>query len=798
VPTQAMRQGDFSELAASDYFNMWEIMDPPCAPQGDDPLPGHCSSAFRLNPASIDAGGQILSNLLPLPNRDPRQFNGFNFVSSFVRPTNRRMQLVRLDYNISESTMLYTRFNNERENSPHPYTFWWNENFQVPYPSRILQKDTSVSSSTSLVNVLSPTTTNEIVFAVSYLNLPNEYEDFSKVSASALGYPYSGIYDNEGVTVPGITNWSNGIPTMLQPGGFDPSLFAKKWIVSASENFSKVVGTHSLKFGVFFQLTTNDQPTSGFDQGLAVPTRWGGNTSENAFADLMLGWMGTFEQRTKNIVGEMRQKELTFFAQDNWKVTPRLTLEVGARFYHYGFMYDKNGFIATFDPTRYDPNAPVSAYSGILAPHLGDDVPRSGFKTPALRVGPRFGFAYDLFGTGRSVIRGGFGTFYYRDQGNVYFGAIGNPPLVLSTSIGFAAGSLADIDQIDGFSNPQPPNLNVLDSNDTNIPLTHSWSLTWSQRMPSDILLETSYVGNTSRNQISPDGYNINVVPEGAMFGFPLGTDENAYRPFRNYGNINFRSHFLTQHYHSLQMLASRQTGRFNYQGSYTFGKVLGVGGGFFGGTPVDNFDMRRRSYGPLNYDRTHTLAVAYNFMVPDPVENRFLGIFANGWQFSGITQFQSGGPFGLGVSGTMANGESISAITVAGTPNTPARPFLTCDPRKGLQDGQYVNPSCFTAPSPGNNGHYQIPYIKRPGFQNHDLSVFKNFQVGSNEDHKLQFRASAFNFLNHPIPIIIGGNETTLNFANGEVTQFTLEDLGQPQTKRGRRLFQLALRFEF
>jgi hypothetical protein len=796
VPTQAMRQGDFSELPGGMFLNGYDIANPPCSPGDDGNVAAHCSGPYQVNQALFDPGGRVLAGLYPLPNRNPNDHNGFNFVSNIVRPTNRNQQLVRIDYSISDNTKLYSRFNHEGQNDEHPYTLWWNNSRQVPYPTAVKEQNISYSSSTSLVNVLDPTTTNEVVFAVSYLNLPNEFVDRSKVSREALGYPYKGIFKSEGMIVPNVTDWNGGVADIIQPGGFDPVLFAKKWIVSVNENFSKVINTHSLKIGAFFQLTTNDQPTSSDDHGLIVPTTWGGNSTGNAYADLLLGRTGFYHEFTRNLVGEMRQRELSFFVQDSWKVSRRLTLELGSRFYHYGFMYDKNGFIASFDPARYDPNSAITDYTGIVAAYLGDDVPRSGFDTPFLRVGPRFGFAYDLTGDGATVLRGGYGKFYYRDQGNVYFGAIGNPPLQLNTVFGWNPGTLAELENLEPQF--QKSRLIVLDKNDSNIPLTHSWSLTVSQRMPGAFLLETSYVGNTSRNQISPDGYNINVVPEGAMFGFPLGDNADNYRPFDNYGPIGLRSHFLSQHYNSLQLLASRQTGAFNFQSSYTFSKVLGVGGGFYGSRNVDNFDMRRRSYGPLNYDRTHTLAIAYNYLLPDFSQTSVLRELVNGWQVSGITQFQSGGPLSLGLSGTMANGDSIGSIQVAGTPDTSARAFIICDPREGLGANQYANPACFAAPTPGSNGHYQTPYMKHPGFQNHDFSLFKNFQVGTNEDHKLQVRVSGYNFLNHPIPLFVGGNETQLNFSNGELTQQTLDLLGRPQTKRGRRLMQIALKFYF
>ena len=393
--------------------------------------------------------------------------------------------------------------------------------------------------------------------------------------------------------------------------------------------------------------------------------------------------------------------------------------------------------------------------------------------------------------------------------------AVANPPLQRSLTLGYAAGNLADIEQI------QPTgikhDLDVLDPADTRVPLTYSWSLTLSHRLPSDTLLEVAYVGNTSRNQISPNGYNLNVVPEGAMLnlGPNDSTDPNDYRPFQNYGLVHWRSHILNQHYNSLQVTAKRQTGRINYSVTYAFGKVLGMGGHYYG-PGVDSFDRRGRSYGPLDTDRTNSLTVAYNILLPDPAKrNAFMRQIANGWQISGISEIQSGGPLetangggAFNLSGTMANGQDITEVLVTGTPDTPVRPFLTCDPRKGLdmstQPGfagrQYANPNCFAAPSPGQNGMYQLPYLKTPAFMNHDVSLFKNFALSTtHENLKLQFRASAFNFVNHPNAIFQGGDPgLLLNFVDGVLDQDSIQNFGRPIKKRGKRVIRFALKFMF
>ena len=816
VPTEAMRQGDFTDVSYLDALsNAPDVNIQPCQPDLGGNLPSYCAGVGLISPSAIDPGGQILMNVYPMPNRDPLATNGYNYVSDVVDPENRRQDLVRIDYSISDNTKIYTRFNHESEDIGYPYTLWWVNATQIPFPGEPRGKNHSYSTSTSFVHVFSPTTTNEIVFGASKLDMPAIFQQPDKVSRQALGYPYKGVFGGSTDLIPSITDWSAGVGTIINPGGFNPNQYIKDSVTTLTDNFSKVYKTHLLKFGAYFQLSTNGRPTWNYDQSLLYVAPYLGNSTGNAYADLLMGRIGSYTETSTNIIIDQAQREFAFYAQDSWKATQRLTLELGARFYHLGWMYDRDGHIHVFDPDQYDPNAPLDAYSGLFAAYKGDNVPRSGFPTPALRVGPRVGFAYDLTGKGRTVMRGGFGGFLFRDRADVFSLAVVNPPLQQSVTLASAAGNLPD------FENYQPGDvkydLDVMDPKDDRVPVTYSWSLTLSQRLHSDTLLEVSYVGNTSRNQISPNNYNLNVVPEGAMLNLPPGAsdDPNDYRPFQNYGVIAWRSHLLNQHYHSLQVTAKRQTGRVNYDISYAFGKVLGMSGHYYG-PGVDPFDRRGRSYGPLDSDRTHSLTIAYNVLLPDPVKhNAFLRQVGNGWQITGISEFQSGGPLETGygggpitLSGTMADGEVISNITVAGTPDTVVRPVLTCDPRDGLDmttlsgfaGRQYANPNCFAAPSPGQNGAYQLPYLKTPAFMNHDISVFKNFALSqTHENLKLQFRFSAFNFINHPNAIFQSGDPgLQLNFDNGVLDQDSIDNFGRPIKKQGKRILQFALKFMF
>lgn len=781
VPTPAMRQGDYTDTSYIKSLWGYDVNGLPCQPDGDGKLASYCSGLGMIAPNAIDPGGQVLMNQYPLPNADPKQTQGYNYLSDIVNPQNRDQQLVRIDYNISNNTKLYSRFNREDESEPYPYGLWWNPS-DVPYPTNIIGANTSRALSTSLTNVFSPTMTNELVVAITRLDLPNTLADPTKVSRTGLNYPYRGLYTPAEDVVPNVTDWGGGVAGIINPGGFTPALFANKWINSVTDNVSKVAGTHLFKFGAYYEHLTNDQPTNNYTMALMVPTTWSGNSSGNSYADLLMGRIGDFQQSTANITGHMAENEFDFYAQDSWKATSRLTLNYGARFYHPGWMYETKNHIASFLPSEYDPNSveldpngnviKVDKYTGIATHATNSKVPASGFKSVGIRVAPTVGFAWDVTGAGKTVVRGGFGTYFYRDQGNVFFGAVGNPPLEFNTDV--QAPHL--ISDFDSLTVNQPVTLNVLDPNNDHVPVTYSWSLTLSKRLPWSTVLEASYVGNSSHNQENTT--NINTVPEGSELNIvsPGSSDDQRFRQYKAYQAINDGIHFLTQNYNSLQVTASRQTGRVNYSVAYTFSKTLGTGGQYSAGSSVvDPFNTRGRSYGVLPYDRTHILSVAYNVLLPN-VGSRYMGNHAvlngifNGWQVSGISQFQSGAPLYFGSNMAMdatsdanttgvplnSSGKpdlSFDARHIAGTPDTSVHPITVCDPTANLQPQEIFNANCFQAPSPGNNGYYQLPYyIRGPWYNNNDLSAFKNFALGKDENRKLQLRFEAFNFLNHPL----------------------------------------------
>ena len=299
------------------------------------------------------------------------------------------------------------------------------------------------------------------------------------------------------------------------------------------------------------------------------------------------------------------------------------------------------------------------------------------------------------------------------------------------------------------------------------------------------------------------DVANINAVPFGAMLNDPNG-DAQQYRPLQNYGDLNVFDHSLYANYHCLQTLLSRQRGRVNFTVAYTFSKNLGVRSDSYGGAgqspPAAVLPVTQTLYGILGTDRTHVFNLAYSIKLPDVKSGGFAQALFGGWQISGLTNLVSGAPlqvtrnFNFSLSGTGRDGQNITQTGYTGSPQIGIAPVISCDPGKNIPSGFLFNPDCFGLPNPGEKGDY-VYNVRSAWYTNHDLSLFKNFNVGQG-GKKLQFRIQAYNVLNHPQAFPDDTVNLSLVFANGVRVN---NDFGkQGSEKYGRRIVQLGARFSF
>jgi hypothetical protein len=807
VPTANMLTGNFSPSEVAKLGNITASGGPPGQVTQ---FPGGIIPASRLDPNMV-----ALSKLYPTPNADANITGGYNYVQAQTFNQNNVQWMSRVDYNISDYTKLFVRYNLQRETQQFPVGLWWRQTDQVPYPSPIEGKNRSDSVTASLTHVFSPSMTNEFVFGYTFIGFPNVFADPSKVDRSKVGYSYQGLYKNGVAQIPSFgTSGAGEAALVFNPGGFEAGgassgLYANKYMPSFSDNLTKVWGTHTLKAGFFWEWIRNTQPANNNTNGFLQVAVSNINTLGNGYADLLTGNLSQYQETSFNRVNDIAYSTYEGFVQDSWKVTRRLTLELGLRMSHFTPWYDRLGFgYSIFDYSKYNSSCAPTDYCGFLWNKRDPSVPMGGFPTRAIFWQPRFGLAFDIFGNGTTVLRGGWGRFYYH-SGQFTSGldvSAGVKTVSLSPSNFNGAPLMArDLDTLNFSSQALSPA--AVDSKDDKQPYTDSYSFTVARRLPWSSLLEVAYVGNQTHDWSNSTGAgsNINLVPVGAMLN--QGADPNTlnadtFRPLRGFSNLFLATNNVYYNYNSLQATWTRTRGKYSVSVNYTFGKAMGIVN-----PALDQFNLNN-NYGVAPGNRTHIFNAAYSFELGNPVRGRLAGGFVNGWQISGITQIQSGGNLaanstnnnfnfanGLNQAKIPGTNYNISNVSILGTNNIQLNPILTCDPRANLGPHQYLNPNCFAAPTQiGQNGPSVLPAIYGPAFFNSDLGLFKNFPFS--ESKKLQFRIDAYNFLNHPLWSFNGNN---LNLGFDPVTLKVNTPLfGTVTQKQGNRVVQLVVKFYF
>src|SRR5579859_443987 len=806
-----------------------------------------------IKPGAADPNGLAMMNTYPLPNQDPTKLGGFNYANGITRYSNMLQFRGRIDYNISDSTKLYVSYNHQNDNALNSLDVLWGPGGTnswaaptTPYPTPIAEKSQSDVVTANLTKVINPSLTNEVIFSYTYLNLPNSFKDPTKVERGSLGINYNMLFSHpnqQNLIFPQMTGWGDGISNMLNTGfELNGTVYAKKTLPSVADNLVKVWKTHTTKFGFYWERAWNEQPGNGAVNGSAVFSNWGSNGTGNAYADMLIGQTTQYSELNFNVVPAFRYIAAEFYATDSWKISRRFTLDYGMRFSHLGPWSDTTGYgFAAWYPTQYSAGTGGSVngatFPGIQWNKVNSATPLSGSGSRLFYYNPRVGIAWDLFGTGRTVLRGGYGMYHFHDEQNVQNGAYG----IVRGSFSSPTLWSPQLSALPATSAATPSGVTALDPTDSQEPRTQSYSFSLDERLPWKSLLEVSYVGSKS-DYLSNWNNNfdqINDLSIGAMFNAstcgtnhdqpcgwqPGGYDTTAVNNARPLyagpciaannclGTLKIIDHKMYSNYNSLQVTWNKQAGHFTFLTNYTFSKALGIRGE--GGSASGDPTNLRNNYGTLPNNRTHIFNFAYVYEFPTLANaNRFVKSVANGWQISGTAQYQSGVDLQAAVSSnfnysafipagttfmgtTTTSAVQASSQNVLGSPDITLMPTLTCNPGTGLKANQYINGACFSPfATPGQQGSYIFPTLTGPGFFDTDLSLFKNFTFGSSENKKLQFRFTGYNFLNHPNRTFISGDSgLNLNFSS---TGTLNPNFGYATNSIGHRIMQIMVRFSW
>jgi hypothetical protein len=859
VPTPAMRAGNFSPsdpanaaLCANaggfsgSQTNFCNNLAGTIAPDGT------AITGTQIPAKYLDPGAQALLKLFPAANLDPTtNAAGYNYFFPTTAQHNGWVFRVRGDYVVTNRTRIYVSYQRGHDVSTSFAHIYFTPAYSILYPGGdLLSPVTSNVITGSLIHVFTPSITNELRIASGWLNNPFNATNRQALFSSTLGYPYSSVFPTSSEMVPSINAaGARSFPDISQPdifqqGGNYP---LNKKSPSVADDLTMVWRNHTFKVGGYWNRAGNLQGTYGyangvltFGSGLRLDAVTGKSIgSVNPLANFLMGITGAagsngFTQNQSNPITDMYYDTISGYFQDNWKVTKRLMLNLGLRLDHIGRWQDHSGTgLAVWIPSRYA--ADVSAgktYPGIYWHAIDKSLPDGGSIVQSVFLSPRVGLAYDVFGTGKTIVRGGFGSYRWNDQYNDYAGP-------LQTALGARtfnspSGKAITLSEIDAIGRAGSQQGSLASSvyatkwDDGEVANTYAYNFTISQQVLFNALFEIAYVGNHTQHLLmggqsagtgigGSNFVNQNKIPLGGLFrpdpvtGAPAPADpENVpnianYYPFHaGYGtnSISVNDHIGYSNYNGLQLSLLKQAGRLSFNVNYTYSKALGIVN-----STVDAFNVAP-NYGVLNIDRPHVLNTSYAFDIGNPYQgNKIMRGAVNGWTVSGITTWQAGGNLqalyqqnlGLTILNTSLH-HTIGSSTYYGTPVQSVLPITTCNPTSNLAHNQKINLDCFTAPPIGQLGIRQAPYLSGPSYFDTDLAVYKTFHI--TEAQSIQFRASAFNFLNHPLPGFSSTDPLQIRLQTANNTSFSPQTSnatrGITDTKFGQRIMQFALKYSF
>jgi len=726
--------------------------------------------AFPTIPTDLlDANAQSLLNagIFPAPT------SGAQFQGGANSPTYVKEEIVRVDHQFNDKFSIFGHFVAEQISQSFGTTMWSGDN--VPTIGNTFGNP-SYSGVVHVTNIISPRLLNEVAFNYNGNRI-------NIIPVAAFGAPLSAPSDftfNRVFTGP---NASERIPTinLSQATGAQYSANWTPWRNKADDyqirdDISWTRGAHQFKFGASWAIYKKVQDVFASTQG---NFGFNGTYTGNDFADYLLGYANSYAEDAVHDNGKWNNISYAAYIQDNWRVNNRLTLNLGLRWDGVPHTYEANHRTSNFYPNLYDPAAaPIFNTDGTIStssPGLGtspnpilagyqfylngigidgkNGIPKGLVDNHWAVFGPRFGFAYDLTGGGKTVIRGGFGAMYERIQGNDMYNAGGNVPF--SSSAGFNNVLLSNpktgIQSGTTIVTPPLPiivaDITGLNRKQYKLPTSYQYNIGVQRALGAKSVLSVSYVGNQSRYQ--SDFRQINLPDAALLPGlFNNAGNYNQVVPFQGFRSIRLAENEANGHYNSLQVdLHANVKNDLSLQFGYTYSKAIDSAGSNDNGYDLNNVSNPyvgwRYDLGPSFFDRTHVAFVNFVYDIPLLRGNssKALKTAFGGWQVSGIITMQTGAPLDI-----QTGNKSITSIV----PQTRNRPDLVGKIKYPKTVDAWFDPTAFADPAPGTWGDLPAKSVRGPGRDNWNLSIFKSFVFSESRGTRLEFRAESFNTWNH------------------------------------------------
>jgi hypothetical protein len=673
-------------------------------------------------------------------------------------PLNYREDIGRVDYKISEKHSLFGRWVDDF-NSIYLAT---GPGGNVPITPEIRDRPAK-SVLLSETWVVTPTLINEAHVGSSW-NSQHYWNQGDTWTRTAQGFQFQRVFNNVGPYVNGIPDVT--ITSFASITGPAKTLISPTTNIEAADTVSIIRGQHSIRTGVSVIRNRKDQNgRSPYDGSVTFNTTGNPNTTGYALSDALLGNFNSYTEAQYDPMGKYRYTQPGAFIDDTWKASRKLSVNLGLRYEYLMAMYSAVDNLSIFNPGLWNPAKAVtvnssgqvilgagSLYNGLqrvgngvnpdqayLVPNANDPVVKAvaagaprGMYPNTSKWEPRVGFAYAL--DNKTTIRGGFGMFYDRIQGNPTFYTLNNPPYVTSASYNYA-----NLSNITGGSTTLAPWGSIQTISPTlKTPYSEQLSLSIQRELPMKMLLQTSYVGTLGRHLLTePD---INTPTFDTLANVASTTNLNSIRPYAGFSTIQQFQGAATSNYHGLQVMVSRRMAAVQFTGAYTWSKLLTDSSS---DTDSSNPFNLKNSYGPASstssagsMDVRQAFVGTFVWYLPKlKAQPAFIRQPLGGWQLSGIIRLQTG--FSYTVTGN-------SSILGARTADYNGGNWLL--PNAGPNG--WFNPAVFS-PAPQNRwGTSGAGNVQGPGLQQYNLSLTKFFQV--NEKINVRLRGDFINAFNN------------------------------------------------
>jgi hypothetical protein len=810
LPTSAELNGDFSGRAG--IF----LKDPLKSGACNATDQTACFPDPKRIPADrITPDGRAIANLFRRMQQEAREFQDTptanNALFQQENPFDNRQDILRLDWNASETHQLHGRVLLEHNEIGDPYgTFITSQLPTTPNlrkrPGRNIQLGHIWRPNASMVNELKAggAWNSQRMFA------PDDNDVWRR---DTYGFAFPQVYLNG-------SRYEEATPRIAVNGfgtaeSMTRSLISPTTDIQLSDTLTWTTGAHSFKFGGVYIRDRVDQNGRTNHAGDATfnnsantrSTGLGlGANAGYSMADALLGNFRTYTEAQLDPVGFFRFTQVEGFVSDSWRISRSLSVEAGLRVQWHQPMYTQANNITNFQLDAFDPAQAVrlttggqivpgsgNRYNGLV--RAGDGVPEKelsrvpsatdpqvlstptgawrGLYKSQTDLMPRFSFAFAPGGSDKMSFRGGVGIFYDRPEGNLLFSTLNSPPF--NESISRENANLSN--PLAGTAPALSPwaTIEAIDP-EFQVPRNTNWSFSVQRELPMGLFGEVAYVGAAGRNLTRrPDinGISSEALRQVRLLPAAQRPAEVTLRQFAGYTGINMHLSDAYSNYHGLQMFLAKRRGRFTYTASYTYSKAQ-ANANARGDSGVEAFDDifegLEGSYGPTSTDRRHIFVATYGYVVPffrkssGPVK-----VLLDGWELSGVTNYQSGPGFTPTFDSAIGN-----------------RRADWTGAEMQLKDGEHTkwfNTDAFVAAPEDRKGNAPTRLLRGPSFKRWNVALRKRTQLA--KDIRLTLQLDAFNVLNQV-------NLKTLNVNVSNSGYGTLTEASPP------RQLQIGMRLDF